>query len=214
MKPTISIPFFWIILFMPGGLRAALLTVLNYTLLTVFAGQFQQEGTITLFFQFIGRGLQSSVGASSGHGYGTIHDLLVGLGYEAFLPVASLLILGALGCWIYYNRTGDSWILIGTAAIAARIWSYHALYDDPVILLPFITLFRIAKRTSVSEGCRATAGVLMILAWTALETPFHILRAFPLPLEELFKSFLPILWMSLLIFILFQPRKEGQVCAC
>jgi hypothetical protein len=214
MKPTVSIPFFWIILFIPGGLRTALLTVLNYTLLTVFAGQFQQEGTTTLFFQFVARGLQRSVGASLGHGYGAIHDLLAPLGNTAFFPVASLLILGALGCWVYFNRMGDLWILIGTAGIVARIWSYHGLYDDPLILLPFITLFRIAKRTSASDRCRVTAGVLMILTWAALETPIHLLRAFPLPLEELFKIFLPILWTSLLIFILFQSRQDGQECPC
>jgi hypothetical protein len=45
------------------------------------------------------------------------------------------------------------WLLLGVTALVARFWTYHRWYDDLLILLPMIALFRIAQqRPSADVG--------------------------------------------------------------
>jgi len=49
VKPTISVPFFWLVLFVPDSLRPASLVALGYCVLTLFAVSFQNLTLTALF---------------------------------------------------------------------------------------------------------------------------------------------------------------------
>ena len=49
VQPSISAPFFWIVLFVPGGIRPAVFVALGYLGLTVFALAFQALDLATMF---------------------------------------------------------------------------------------------------------------------------------------------------------------------
>src|SRR3972149_8017456 len=48
VKPSITVPFFWIVLFVSGRLRPAFLITLGYIGLTLFAVSFQEPGLLSL----------------------------------------------------------------------------------------------------------------------------------------------------------------------
>jgi hypothetical protein len=48
VSPTITAPFFWIVLFAFGRIRPAILVVLGYFFLTLFAASFQEDSLIPL----------------------------------------------------------------------------------------------------------------------------------------------------------------------
>lgn len=57
--------------------------------------------------------------------------------------LVSLGILLIFGLWVSQNRHVDFWVLMGIGAIVARMWTYHMMYDDLIIVLPMIALFRV-----------------------------------------------------------------------
>jgi len=63
---------------------------------------------------------------------------------------SSLLLLVLLGLWIRWHRRSDPWLLFGVTAIVARLWTDHQLFDDLLILVPLVTLFRLLKMGKVS----------------------------------------------------------------
>ena len=56
---------------------------------------------------------------------------------------ASLLLFFALGAFVYRHRTADPWILLGVAGIVTRIWAYHRVYDDVLVLPALLALARV-----------------------------------------------------------------------
>ena len=50
----------------------------------------------------------------------------------------------ALGVWLYRHRRVDLWLQLGVIAVVARLWAYHRLYDDVLVVLALVALFRIA----------------------------------------------------------------------
>jgi hypothetical protein len=200
-KPSVSAPFYWMALLVPRTLRPALLIALGYLALTLFAASFQEDGTLALFRDW----LAGSLGVRGG--YANLHDWLVTLGLEAAALPASLLVLAALGVWTYRHRHGDFWLLLGVTALVARFWTYHRLYDDLLILLPMIALFRLARSGPSDDGRDVTAGVLLVITWMATLAPARVL-SFPPPWDWLFATGQTIVWTLVLIFLLIQVRRE------
>ncbi|MGH7792588.1 MAG: hypothetical protein ACREOB_09785, partial [Thermodesulfobacteriota bacterium] len=120
---------------------------------------------------------------------------------------ASLVILGVLGIWIYRNRRVDIWLLIGVSAIAARLWTYHRNYDDLLIMLPAIALFRIAKSGQTADGSDIIAGGLLAVTWAFMLSPIRLLKSHP-PLYQFTNNLQLILWLVILLFLLYQARRE------
>jgi hypothetical protein len=87
---------------------------------------------------------------------------------------------GAICCWTYCHHHRDFWLLLGVAALVARIWTYHGLYDDLLILLPALTLFRMVKRGPSADGSDMAAGVLLALTWLGALAPARLL-SYPPP---------------------------------
>jgi len=126
-------------------------------------------------------------------GYGNLSLWLSRLGLEEWVLPASLAALVVLGVWICRHRRGDLWLRLGVTAIVARIWIYHWLYDDLLILLPMITLFRIAKQEPFRAGDDIVAGALLMLTIIAMMAPAR-LRFAPWPWQLIFTAGHVLVW--------------------
>jgi len=142
VKPSITAPFVWIVVFRTGSLRPFFLVSAGYASLTLLSASFQEAGLVTLFHDWLARGSEMVVHQA---GQFNLHALLTLLGLGEWVLSASFLVLLLLGLWVYFNRHVDLWLLLGVTAILARLWTYHRWYDDLLILLPMLALFRIAK---------------------------------------------------------------------
>ena len=104
----------------------------------------------------------SSLAVAAGQGnVANLHVWLGSLGLKKGIFPTSLALLLALGLWSYRYRHIDIWILMGVTAYVARLWTYHRWYDDALILLPIVALFRIAKRGPADHAADVIAGVLL-----------------------------------------------------
>ncbi len=205
VKPTISAPFLWIVLFVGGGLLTILLVILGYAGLTLFALPFQTSTPAVLAQEWTER---AAVLAATG-GYANLHKWLASIDRQEWTVWLSLLIFAVLGYWIYQHRKGDFWILLGVTAIVARLWSYHRVYDDVLILLPMVALFRVAKREPSTDDTRIVAGLLLavtIASMLALARWEH----FAWPWSILFKGGHTLVWIMDLGFLLFRAHRDKK----
>lgn len=205
-KPSISAPFFWIVLFVPKRLAPALILVLGYSALTLLAGSFQSTNLMVLFQQWM---RESSLIAAY---WGTSNTSiwLSRLGLVEWMTPTSLVIIGALGVWIWRHRQNDLWLLLGVTAIAARLWSYHMWYDDLLILLPMVALFRISKLNPYADDSDVIAGVLFGATLLLMLAPGG-LYLFPSPWNMLYVTIQVIDWVLVLIFLVERARHAEPV---
>ena len=205
VKPSVSIPFFWIVLFCAGRLRAAVLVAIGYGGLTLFAASFQQSSFLTLLRDWLanpGLGLR---------GEANLQAWLVTLGLREWAFPAAALLLTALGLWTYLHRHVDCWLLLGVTALAARLWTYHRWYDDLLILLPMVALFRITK-TGPSDGSDILAGVLLAVSVLAMLAPGG-LYLFPSPWNTIYLSVQVFVWLAVLFFLLVRAGAKNMAAA-
>ena len=206
-KPTLTVPFFWIVLFVPGRLRPAILVILGYVALTIFAASFQEPGLLSILHDWVDSASAVPIRVKGVSAYGNLHIWLQTLGLPEWSLPASLLVLVALGFWIYLNRHLDIWLLLGVTAIVARFWTYHRWHSDLLILLPMITLFRIAKQDSSADRSAVLAGVLLAITVLAMFAPYRVLYL-PSPWSLLFTGGHAIVWIVMLIFLLYQAYQK------
>lgn len=203
IKPNISAPFFWLILFSSGGWRVLGMIVLAYGGLTFIAASFQS----TPLFDLIGEWTaQASTGAAT-QGYANISIWVSSLGFAQWALFGSLLALIATGIWTLRYRDADLWLQLGVIAIAARLWTYHDHADNVLILFPMIALFRIAKRGESIEGYDVEAGILLAATMFMMLLPAQI-RYFPWPLDFPFLLGHPLIWIIVLAFLILYTERE------
>ncbi|HSJ07813.1 MAG TPA: hypothetical protein VK936_14000 [Longimicrobiales bacterium] len=195
VKPTLSVPFFWIVAFRPGRLRPIVLVCLGYAGLTLLAIAFQDG---PLAFRLGG---WLSEGPQPLHGHTNIHKAMAVLGMErAMLPVTAAILL-ATGWWIFRRRDADVWILLGVAALVAQLSVHHRLYDHLLILVPTITLLRLAwggaRPPALSDPA---AGVLFAIVWFTLHLPPSMIAG-PSALSALVESGQAVAWVACLAFL-------------
>jgi hypothetical protein len=205
VKPSITVPFFWIVLFVSRRLRPALLITLGYIGLTLFAVSFQEPGLLSLLRGWLYRASEVTVGAA----YANLHTWLAVIGLKEWSLPTSLLTLLALGFWTYLNRLVDIWLIIGVTAIIARLWTYHRWYDDLLILLPMIALFRIAKKAQSDNRSDIIAGILLAITLFSMLAPYRV-QNLPSPWSLLFTGGHAIVWIVVLIFLLYQAYQEKK----
>lgn len=198
IKLPISAPFFLTALISNRSYRPVILAVAGYVLLTLFALHFRSDGLITNIEMWI---RDSSRLAAIG-GYGNIHKWLSAAGLSDLILPASFALLIALAAWLYLNRKADIWIALGVTAIAARLWTYHRLYDDLLIIIPMVALFRIFKSNALSFRERTAAGALLVISWLALLSPGFFLQ-FKSPLGTIFRTGQVTVWLLLLAFLMY-----------
>jgi hypothetical protein len=134
------------------------------------------------------------------------------LGRKELIAPASLLVLGGLGLWVYLHRRVDLWILVGVTGIVARLWTYHGWYDDLLILLPMIALFRWIKQRSEVDGYTVLAGALLgtTLAVTLAPGGLYLL---PAPFKTLYVGLQTLLWITDFAFLLSIARHDRRTRA-
>ena len=209
VKPSVSIPFLWVALFVRGKAWAISLALLGYVALTLFAVSFQKQGLVVLLQQWLERA--SAVAARQG--YGNLHIWLASLALQGWALPASFLTLVALGVWTYHHRHGDLWILLGVTALVARFWTYHHVSDDVLILLPEIALFRIAKRDGPDARVSGMAVLLLALTAFVMLAPARLFFFYPRPWKTLFTVSHTVVWLLVLIFLLNHARREQKTGA-
>jgi len=209
VSPTISAPFFWIVMFVPRTLWPAALISLGYGALTLFAASGQRADLLSVLLKWSTRARGGVLWGTVGGGYANLHSWLAALGLEGWNLSASLLVLAALGIWTYRHRRGALWCLLGVTALVSRLWTYHRVYDDLLILLPAIALFRIAKQSSSADRNGMVAGVLLAATWIAVLSPPRLLL-FPPPWNWLFQVEQTVVWGLVLIFLLSRSPSESS----
>ena len=207
VKPNITVPFFWIILFVPNRLRSALLVSIGYGALTLLGASFQESGLVSLLHDWV---KQITVLSING-GHTNLHSWLSSLGLKEWNLPASAIVLGLLGLWTYRNRQKELWLLLGVTAIIARLWTYHLWYDDLLMILPMVTLFRIAKRGTPSPTDRRDvfAGILLFIMILANLAPGgrYLL---PPPWKNYYITGQVLVWIVTLTFLINQTRQERE----
>lgn len=211
VKPTVAAPFFWIVLFVPGRLRPAMIVSIGYMALSLFAALFQKTGLVTLLFKWSDRAAAGVEWGTARGGYANEHSWLEAIKLDGLEGPSSLLALMILGFWVYRYRRADIWILMGVTALVARFWTYHMWYDDLLVLLPMIVLFRIASRGVPNANTDRLAGPLLAITILTLLAPGG-LYLFPMPWNKLYVVMQTITWAAVLIFLLNHARLEKKAC--
>lgn len=166
IKPNLTLPFFWVIAFTKGWVRPAALAIGGYLFATVAsvalhgATPADLPAMIAAWYDRSDHGLVST-------GYGNVHAWLGSLGLKAWILPASGLIFALHGLWAWRHRGADLWVLLGVAAIVARVWGYHRVYDDLLLIFPLIALLRLGRGEPRDGG----AWLLFLLGAAALAAP-------------------------------------------
>ena len=210
VKPNVAIPFFWIVLFAPGRVRPACLLMAGYLILTLFAASINQTGPVSLIRSWIESGMNTASWASVKFDNASIHGLMSALGHPELNPVASLFLLCGLGFWVFCNRRKNMWLLIGVTAFVARFWTYHGWYDDVLILLPMVTLFRITRYRVENSDQGITAGVLFVLMLLSIMAPGGR-YLFPNPWNVVYIFGQISVWLTVLLFLITYARSRTDL---
>jgi hypothetical protein len=206
VKPSVSAPFLWLVLFASGGWRVSALIAFGYGALTLFAASFQSAPLLSLLRAAIANG--SAGVATTRYGYGNINNWLVGLGIGEWMLPAIVLTFIAFGIWVY--RRAELWLLLGVTAIVARLWSYHTLSDDVLILFPMIALFRIVKQGQSDQGDDVAAGLLLAATMLLMLLPARS-QFFPFPWNLPFVLGHPLIWIIVMVFLMRRAQRDEHL---
>jgi hypothetical protein len=109
------------------------------------------------------------------------------------------------GWWIHRMRDADVWVLLGVAALVAQLSLHHRLYDHLLVVVPMVTLLRLAWQRAGSGDANVLAGVLFTLTWFTMHAPATAFTA-PWPLPLLAELAQAITWLAVLVFLIRQAR--------
>jgi hypothetical protein len=200
IKPSLAAPFFWMVLFRPGRSLLALAVVAIYLGLTAVAGIFQPGGLLQMIFEFMSHSQKGATWGAAHHGYANLHSWLGAIGLQKWDGPGSFLVLGALGIWTWRHRRADPWLLMSAAAFTSRFWTYHGWYDDLVLLIPVMALFRITKQ-SKTAGQKIWSGSLWVAMMCSTLAPGG-LYSLPQPLSRIYVAVQVTIWLIACLFLL------------
>ena len=208
VKPTLSAPFFLVLAFAPGGLRPACLTVLGYVATTLAAAAFQDEELLPMLAAFLDGARNGIEWGTARDGYANQASWLAELGRGHLHVYGAVLAALIVGAWIFWQRKKDLWLLIGTTAILTRFATYHAWYDDLLILFPLISLYRVA-RGATDRRTLSWAGGLFLLTLASLLAPGgrYLL---PSPWESVHGWFQVAIWLSTLAYLVLRTSSASH----
>jgi hypothetical protein len=202
VKPVLSAPFFWIVCFATGRVRPIVLVTVGYLGITLFAASFLDERLLAVLTGWTGEA------PNLWAGHVNLQKWLALMGLHTFLWLATLAVLVAFGAWVFRHRTVDFWILLGVAALVTRLGFHHRLYDDLLLLIPMVTLFRVARAGAETDGVRVLAGILFGLTWATLMAPAQLYTYSP-PVPTLMEAGQAAVWIAVLIFLLAAARRDA-----
>ena len=202
VKPTISVPFLWLILFLPGTVKPFLLVLFGYIGLSLFAASFQEGNLLALINSWLTQSAMDPLVSDGGSAH--LHSLLASLGLQQWNLPASFLVLVALGIWTYRYRREDLWLILGITSIVARLWSYHLIYDNLLIVFSEVALYRTVRQRQLADPTGILAAVLLTLTVLLMLPPTRLFLFWP----ALFRAAEVFVWLCVLVFLLSQPRRN------
>lgn len=201
VKPNLTLPFFWVIAFSKGWIRPVILALVAYLIATVVAVALHGTGLDAVRALLAAWYRRGEYGFSA-TGYGNLHSWLGGLGLRSWIFPASGLVFALHGAWAWRHRGADLWLLMGVAAIVARVWAYHRVYDDLLLIFPVIALYRLARGDSPDAG----AWMLFLLGAVALAAPIT-------PLVENASWTMVAIWFLQLAYLMKHARPSTRAPA-
>jgi len=204
-KLPVTAPFFLILMISLKDLKTMTAVGLSYIALTFFSLSFRKMSIP----EFTSRWTNETPSVVTVGGHGNIHHFLSPLGIDNFLLPSSALILAALAVWIYKFRKTDFWVQLGVAAIIARFWAYHRLYDDILMIIPMAAVLRLLRNGGLSENERAAASIIFAVSVVSFLVPGFFLQ-FPDPWGALFQGVQTTIWLSLLVFLLYYAYRANR----
>jgi len=202
VKPTVSAPFLWLACFMPGRWRPILLVIIGYLALALLAVQYQEGNLLTLHLDWLNHA-STQLGT---RGHASLHTWLEAAGLSKWMLPASLFMFGLAGLWTAIYRWACPWILLSVAAIVARLWVDHQVFDDLLLWIPLIALFRLTQ-LDATLWVRLTAAILFALNWFSLIaparflTPDHYLSSVAVPVQT-------TVWLGTLLFSMMLAHRD------
>ena len=166
VKPTASLPFLWLFVAL-GEYRGLIGGLLLYSLLTLGAAGFQDESLMGL----LGSWLEQYRLSFQEPGYANLNSLLSPPFLETWGVVLSLLVLLAGGAWVIVHRKADPWALAGLLGVIARLWTYHRIYDDLLLVPAVIALYRHAGNSRQEMGTESSCSHSGLPAGTWRSSP-------------------------------------------
>lgn len=165
IKPNLTMPFLWVIAFSKGWRRPAVLALSAYVAATGMALALH-GATLDVLASMLRSWYARTEHGLAETGYGNIHGWLGDLGLSPWIFPASGLVFVLHGLWASRHREADLWVLLGVAAIVARIWAYHRVYDDLLLIVPLIALYRLARGAAPDRAAWALflAGAAALVA--------------------------------------------------
>jgi hypothetical protein len=205
VKPTLSVPFFALGLLLPGGVRPVVLAAVGYGLLTLVAAGFQHADPVSL----LGLWLQQRGEIDTAAAHGNLHASMEAAGLGDWMGFASLAALAALSLWVLNNRRADIWLLLAVTAFTARMFAHHRHYDDALVLIPMVALFRGSHQDGRSAW--GLLGLWLLAAlWAFSVAPAQIL-SLAWPWGDLFKIAKTAAWLAALAFLIARTGRRTPV---
>ena len=206
VKPNLTLPFFWVIAFTRGWLRPAAVALVAYlavTALSVALHGTGLDGVRALIAAWYDGGERGFVKT----GYGNLHQWLGVLGLRDWIFPASGVVFALHGWWAWRHREADVWARIGVAAIVARFWAYHRLYDDLLLGFALIALYRLARGVEDAGGGNAAparrAWTLFVLGSVAFLAPVT-------PVVRHASWAMVLLWLAMLVVLIDHARAPAS----
>ncbi len=197
VKPSAAAPFYWILLLVPRRIRPAALAAGGYVLITLLACRYQNGTLAGIIAAWLSDSRKDLASYAVRFSHENLHSWFAGLGLLNWSLTASLLVLGALGIWVYLHRRIDVWLLMGVVSLVARFYTYHGWYDDVLLFLPTIALFRIILSPGPSG---ASAPSLLTVNLLFMVAPGG-LYLFPRPWNTAYVVAQTVVWLVLLIYL-------------
>jgi len=108
---------------------------------------------------------------------------------------------------MYFHKKADIWLLIGVTACVSRFYTYHGWYDDAVLTLPMVALFRMSKAEyTLGSKYGGYAGFLLLLSLAVMIAPGGT-YLFPRPWNTVFVAIQSFIFLTILGFFLNHARK-------
>lgn len=207
-KPTISVPFFALLLVRRHGVRTVVVVAMAYVAVTLVAMQDHDRSPLALLNDSLVLGRTE---ATRG-GYANLDNWLGTMGWSGWSLSAASIALAGLIIWLFLHRDADLWILLGVTAVAARLWMVHRVYDDVLIVLPMVALYRIARDRGSPQETTTRAGVLLAITIVAMLAPAR-LELLPFPWHLPFTAGHAIVWLAIALFLMQQARATSAPAA-
>jgi hypothetical protein len=203
VKPHLTVPVYAAAAVAPSRRRVLIWVGLAYVAVTLFAVAFQPTAPDETMLHWLRRVRGASGSAAyAGSGPGVnVHAILVGKDLAYVRLAISFAILGAFAVWTYFYRHTNVVLQLGIGAAVARMWTYHRAYDDVLMILPAIALFRLAKFGPGGRSRRIVAGALLTLLLGSL-VGLRVLD----PLHEA----VGLIWPSVLVYLLVEAHLEKR----